>query len=119
MSLLLKHEQQTKKIKQRLTFEEICPLWSAKYKTGNLEREHFLRLNDHRCCIVGEAYGFKCEDYPDTTSLKRPFVFYDCEKCETSSLVIYLEARANYYEACPKIQSEIDEFVNHWNDCHV
>lgn len=119
MSIILQPPElkEEKKQKQRLTFEDICPLWAAKYKTGDLHTEALLNLYNHDFCMVGEAHKFSCG--PHRMSGAPPDTYYNCEACEKASLVIYRAAQVSDYKPSPLLQVEIDDFVNHWNDCHV
>jgi hypothetical protein len=46
------------KLKQALTFEEVCPVWSEKLRRGLDLQEKYILARDSKYCLVGEAWGF-------------------------------------------------------------
>ena len=83
-------------VKKQLTFEEICPQWAQKL----CDRDKSF-IGDFTHCIVGEAHGFSM-DYSCIGS--RSY----CKECYDYS-----------YDFGGDDLSQLDEFVVHWNECHV
>jgi hypothetical protein len=46
------------KLKQALTFEEVCSVWSEKLRRGLDLQEKYILVRDSKYCLVGEAWGF-------------------------------------------------------------
>jgi hypothetical protein len=49
---------QMKESSLELTFEQVCPIWSSKLKSGLNEKDMVTMRNDSKYCMVGEAWGF-------------------------------------------------------------
>jgi hypothetical protein len=41
-----------------LTFEQVCPLWSKKFRNGLDKLDMCILASDSKYCLVGEAWGF-------------------------------------------------------------
>jgi hypothetical protein len=95
-------EQQKKK---QLTIEDISPRW-AKVITSKRKwskTKDGLNIKDFKCCVVGEAHGFRknyiWESDPEY-----------CEECEGISSEF---AYVRYWD------ETTPEFVQHWNEKHT
>lgn len=106
--------------KETVTFEELCPKWSRSIQSGILSEG----LNaQFRCCVVGEAYGFKAP--------------YNCSECNVhaTGLVNFEENSVAAINVgwrgindgkfvFTKLNDELFEqrkeaFMKHWNDKHA
>jgi hypothetical protein len=111
-------------VKQRLTFEEICPIWAAKFHGHNLRPQHItgigtLSLIDARTCVVGEAHNFKNWFYY-TFDNGSTIKYEPCGQCEDFSGLFYYYGSHKQGEYSRKdFASVIPLFVDHWNECHV
>ena len=93
------------KQKQRLTFDDICPLWSEEIKSGN--RNLFLNIGEPCRCIVGEAQKFNGSYYNED----KPEYCYVCkDMCRLLPDIMHKVERRDEL---------IDAFVDHWNDKHA
>lgn len=97
--------------KKQLTFEEICPLWSA--NLNGKRQDHFthpdgrtLSIHHPQWCVAGEAHGWRDDYYFNIDNL--------CQECIDvgDHLQIALYHNKNTDEL-------IERFVNHWNDKHL
>lgn len=94
-------------VKKQLTFEQICPKWSQMIKSNLKERPHGIAIYSPAHCIVGEAYGFS-DRYVSGE--------YRCEQCRDMSMKL-ADEWSYVFNHIPF--NEINEFVDHWNACHV
>jgi hypothetical protein len=94
MSLL----QQIKK----LTLDDISPNWARRLRAGQTTGLEYGFM-----CVVGEAHGGG--DYSG------------CDECYEAAYRIYdsVEHDLSWTKARGPLQYELDEFVAHWNQCHV
>ena len=107
------------KNKHRLTFEEICPIWSENLKTKMQDHvtvydeviggRKTLSIHHPQLCVVGEAHAFS-DDY---------YFKYDkmCEPCkEVGDKLQMVLCR---YDTVTEIDDLVQEFVDHWNEVHI
>lgn len=104
--------------KKVLTFEELCPEWSALISQygGFSKIPKIFRtvryggkrtLSDYRRCIVGEAHGGGSY-WPSVDEIG-----VKCSGCVSFSMSFYETHNEEYYE------TEKSDFVQHFNEVHV
>ena len=86
-------------IKKQLTFEQLCPKWAKIIKQcGCIPISIFSGIYNYRCCIVGEAHDWNNN--------------YECDLCYSfADRFTRISLRASH-------DVLIDEFVEHFNECH-
>ena len=102
-------EKRKQGILQRL--KEIAPGWAdliPQHRTADRYKDRDLAIWNCRCCIVGEAHGFK-PDYSHEDQSEH------CKKCSDfcCNLTKVLDS-----DAKDKPWENLDKFVGHFKRCH-
>jgi hypothetical protein len=96
--------------RQKLTLEDISPIWASRLKKENLPtfmspnwwKWHY-ELQKASKCVVGEAYGYSSQ-YTD-----------DCGKCDRIGCKFLYYFTLNLRG---RLESNKQDFVKHWNEEH-
>lgn len=130
-------EYENEDIGKKLTFEQLCPLWSKHLneKFENIlskysENGKQLDMEHYGCCIMGEAWNFQY-DYMDYLSDGQ----YLCDVCEDiakdfgetfyalDNSVRYHPTKKAYETSKKNLEKDYErtkiKFVNHLNRCMV
>jgi hypothetical protein len=99
-----------------LTFEEVCPIWSKKMKSGLNKKDRLTMYNDSKYCLVGEAWGFTGRHAGYYIAPLIPIV--GCWTCVTYGRKFGNLARNNYSHLS-EYQPLINDFISHWNQKHI
>ena len=100
-----------------LVFEDICPTWASKLRTG-LDNEDIKTLvHDSKYCIVGEAWGYTGRQTGYYIAPLVPFV--GCWTCVKFGRTMGKIAK-HYGQSSTTghLQQIISNFVTHWNEKH-
>lgn len=98
-----------------LTFEQVCPLWSEKFRKGLDKLDNCILASDSKYCLVGEAWGFTGKQ---TGYYVAPLiVLVGCWTCIRFGQKFGKVAKK---EDCTTRDFEplISEFLAHWNQKH-
>ena len=95
---------------QKLTLEDISPIWASRLKKENLPtfmspkwwKWHY-ELQKASKCVVGEAYGYSSQ-YTD-----------DCDKCDRIGCKFLYYFTLNLRG---RLESNKQDFIKHWNEEH-
>jgi hypothetical protein len=100
-----------------LIFEDICPTWATKLRTGLDNQDLKVLMHDSKYCIVGEAWGYTGRQ---TGYYIAPLIpFLGCWTC-----VKFGRAMGNAVKqygqsfTAGHLQPIISNFVEHWNEKH-
>jgi len=98
-----------------LTFEDICPFWSKKIRTGLDKTDKKILATDSKYCVVGEAWGYTGKQAGYYFAPLIPFI--GCWSCikfgrEFASMAKKYEMRSNHFDIV------ISDFLEHWNKKH-
>ena len=96
--------------RQKLTLEDISPIWASRLKKENLPtfmspnwwKWHY-ELQKASKCVVGEAYGYSSQ-YTD-----------DCDKCDRIGCKFLYYFTLNLRG---RLESNKQDFIKHWNEEH-
>jgi hypothetical protein len=99
-----------------LTFEEVCPIWYNKLKSGLNENDRSTMGNDSKYCMVGEAWGFTGRQTGYYIAPLIPFV--GCWTCIIYGRKFGNLAKKNYSQLS-SYQPLISDFIKHWNEKHI
>lgn len=99
------------------TFEDICPTWASKFRTG-LDKEDVKTLaHDSKYCIVGEAWGYTGRQTGYYIAPLIPFV--GCWTCVRFGRAMGKIAKDHDEFSTPRhLQPMVSHFVEHWNASH-
>jgi hypothetical protein len=103
---------------EHLTFEDICPTWASKLRTGLDKQDIDTLVHDSKYCIVGEAWG--CTGKQTGYYIAPLIPFVGCWKCvkfgrEMGRIVKY----SDQSNVAGHLQPMISNFVEHWNEKHL
>jgi hypothetical protein len=107
---------QMKESSFELTFEQVCPIWSSKLKSGLNEKDMVTMRNDSKYCMVGEAWGFTGRHAGYYIAPLIPFV--GCWTCVIYGRKFGSLAKKNYSHLS-NYQPLIGDFIKHWNEKHI
>jgi hypothetical protein len=94
-----------------LLFDEICPIWSNKIRTGIDEIDRAILIRDSKYCIVGEAWTFTGRQTGYYIAPLIPLI--GCWSCIKYGQKFSKAARHHQ-----RLDNLISEFVSHWNQNH-
>lgn len=99
------------------TFEDICPTWASKLRTGLDEQDIKILMHDSKYCIVGEAWDYTGRQTGYYIAPLIPFV--GCWSCVKFGRTMGKVAK-HYGQAFTTdyLQLVISNFVEHWNEKH-
>lgn len=101
-----------------LTFEDICPTWASKLRTGLDNQDIKTLVHDSRHCIVGEAWGYRGRHTEYYIAPLIPFV--GCWRCVKFGMEMGRIAKHSCQSYAPDhLQPMICNFVEHWNEKHL
>lgn len=100
----------------RLTFDQVCPTWARKLKSGLEGQDVHTLAHDSKYCIVGEAWGYSGRHAGYYIAPLIPFI--GCIKCvkfgREMGRIAKLHGHSCVYELYPMIK----RFLEHWNERH-
>jgi hypothetical protein len=100
-----------------LMFEDICPTWASKLRTGLDNQDIRILVHDSKHCIVGEAWGYTGRQTGYYIAPLIPFV--GCWKCVKFGIDMGRIAKHSGQSDVPgHLQLMINNFVEHWNEKH-
>lgn len=99
-----------------LTLEDICPIWSEKFKKGLDSLDKHILASDSKYCLVGEAWGFTGKQTGYFIAPLLPVV--GCWSCVKYGRKFGLIAKKQKDCNSRSFQPLISEFVAHWNKQH-
>jgi hypothetical protein len=99
-----------------LTFEQVCPVWYNKLKSGLNEKDRLTMSNDSKYCMVGEAWGFTGRQTGYYIAPLIPFI--GCWTCIIYGRKFGNLAKMNYRHLS-SYQPLINDFIKHWNEKHI
>jgi hypothetical protein len=98
-----------------LSFEQVCPLWSKKFRNGLDKLDMCILASDSKYCLVGEAWGFTGKQTGFYIAPLIPLV--GCWRCIRFGQKFGRVAKrsdANAKDFGPLIS----KFLIHWNQKH-
>jgi hypothetical protein len=98
-----------------LLFEDICPIWASKLRTGLDNQDIKTLVHDSKYCIVGEAWDYTGRQAGYYIAPLIPLV--GCWTCMKFGRVMGRIAK-RYGQSSPAshLQPMISNFVEHWNE---
>lgn len=98
-----------------LTFEQVCPLWSKKFRNGLDKLDMCILASDSKYCLVGEAWGFTGKQTGFYVAPLIPLV--GCWTCirfgqQFGKVAKKKDPTARDFEPL------ISDFLGHWNQKH-
>jgi hypothetical protein len=101
-----------------LAFEDICPTWASKLRTGLDNQDLKILAHDSKYCIVGEAWGYTGRQTGYYIAPLIPFVgCWTCVKFGRAMGKIASQYSQSF-SAVGHLQPIISRFVEHWNEKH-
>lgn len=98
-------------------FEDICPTWASKLRTGLDNQDLKILAHDSRYCIVGEAWGYTGRQTGYCIAPLIPFI--GCWTCVKFGRAMGMIAKHySQFSAAGQLQPTISNFVEHWNVKH-
>jgi hypothetical protein len=112
-----KEQEMPSSLQQRLDFNDICPFWSFKLRSGFDEQDVKVLVHDSKYCIVGEAWGYTGKQAGYYMAPLIPFV--GCWECVKIGRTMGKIAKEFGPLAAPDhLRPTIYYFVKHWNLRH-
>jgi hypothetical protein len=104
-----------------LTLEEVCPIWSEKFRKGLDETDRFILSRDSKKCLVGEAWGFTGRQAGYYIAPLIPLI--GCWTCikygqKFGRIAKKKEPSSNTSNDHADFEPLISEFLRHWNQKH-
>ena len=100
----------------RLSFEQVCPRWARKLKTGLEEQDVHTLAYDSKYCIVGEAWGYSGKHAGYYIGPLIPFI--GCIKCVKFGREMGKIAKIYGPSCVYDLYPMINRFLEHWNERH-
>jgi hypothetical protein len=112
-----KKKEEPSSVLRLLTFEDICPIWASKLRTGLDAQDVKTLVRDSKYCIVGEAWGWTGRQAGYYIAPLIPFV--GCWTCVKFGRSMANIARKHGQQSIvSQLQPVIDCFIEHWNEKH-
>ena len=100
-----------------LEFEDICPTWASKLRTGLDNQDVKTLVHDSKYCIVGEAWG--CTGRQTGYYIAPLIPFIGCWTCVKFGREMGKVAKhSDQSSVATHLQPMISNFVEHWNKNH-
>ena len=103
-----------------LTLEEICPIWSEKFRNGLDEKDRFILSRDSKRCLVGEAWGFTGRQAGYYIAPLIPLI--GCWTCikygQKFGKIAKKKQSSSNTSNDDDFEPLISEFLRHWNQKH-
>lgn len=100
-----------------LVFEDICPIWASKLRTGLDNQDVKTLVHDSKYCIVGEAWG--CTGRQTGYYIAPLIPFLGCWTCVKFGRAMGEVAKhSDRSSVATHLQPTIINFVEHWNEKH-
>jgi hypothetical protein len=100
-----------------LTFEDICPTWASKLRTGLNKQDVKTLVHDSKHCIVGEAWG--CTGRQTGYYIAPLIPFVGCWMCvKIGREMGRIAKHSGQSSSAGYLQPVINDFVEHWNEKH-
>jgi hypothetical protein len=102
---------------KHLTFEDICPTWAFKLRTGLDKQDLDTLVHDSKYCIVGEAWG--CTGRQTGYYIAPLIPFVGCWTCVKFGREMgRITKDSDQSNPADRLQPIISNFVKHWNKKH-
>lgn len=101
---------------QKMSFEELCPIWAEKLNSGLTEKDKILLAHDSKYCIVGEAWQFSGRYTGYYIAPLIPFI--GCWTCIKFGRRFGKMSRIKNIQK-NKLEPLIMDFMNHWTEKHA
>lgn len=107
-------QSESQALESDLSFEEICPNWSKKFRNGIDEIDRRILVKDSKYCVVGEAWGFTGKQTGYYIAPLIPIVgCWTCIRYGQKFSKIARDKKSN-----DNFGSLISDFSKHWNQRH-
>ena len=114
--MLQDHESEKELARSPSSFEQVCPTWARKLRTGLDQQDLRTLAHDSKYCIVGEAWNYSGRYNGYYFAPLIPFV--GCWKCIRFGFKMGKIAR-EYGKSCTNnLYPIVDLFLDHWNIKH-
>jgi hypothetical protein len=114
--MLQGHELDKELPRSALSFEQICPTWERKLRTG-LDQQDLRTLgHDSKYCIVGEAWGYNGRHAGYYIAPLIPLI--GCWRCVKLGREMGKIARLHGQACTSYLYPVIIQFLEHWNKKH-
>ena len=102
---------------KHFTFEDICPTWALKLRTGFNKQDIDTLAHDSKYCIVGEAWG--CTGRQTGYYITPLIPFVGCWMCVKFGREMGRIAKhSDQSNVADQLQPMISNFIEHWNEKH-
>ncbi len=98
-----------------LTLEDVCPIWSEKFKRGLDSLDKHILASDSKYCLVGEAWGFTGKQTGYFIAPLIPVV--GCWTCIKYGRKFGFIAKKKESSSI-SFEPLVSEFLAHWNKQH-
>jgi hypothetical protein len=99
----------------QVSFDELCPVWAEKLKTGLSEEDRIMLAHDSKYCIVGEAWHYSGKYAGYYVAPLIPFV--GCLTCVKFGRKIGKRSRTKNVQK-NELEPLIADFMIHWTEKH-
>jgi hypothetical protein len=103
-------------LRDRLSFEVICPTWARKLRIGLNEQDVRTLAYDSKYCIVGEAWGYSGRHAGYYIAPLIPLI--GCWKCVKIGREMGKIAKLHGPSCTNDLHPVINHFLEHWNKKH-
>lgn len=107
-------QSESQALESDLSFEEICPNWSKKFRNGIDEIDRMILVKDSKYCVVGEAWGFSGKQTGYYLAPLIPII--GCWTCIRYGQKFSKIARDK--KSYDNFEPLISDFSKHWNQRH-
>ena len=99
-----------------LSFEQVCPTWARKLRTGLDQQDLRTLAHDSKYCIVGEAWGYNGRHAGYYIA---PLIaLIGCWTCVKFGREMGKIAKLHGQSCINELQPVINHFLEHWNNRH-
>ena len=110
-------KEELSSVLRQLKFEDICPIWASKLRTGLDAQDLKTLVRDSKYCIVGEAWGWTGRQAGYYIAPLIPFVgCWTCVKFGRSMAKV--ARKQGQHSIVTQLRPIIGYFVEHWNEKH-
>ncbi len=100
----------------KMSFEELCPIWTEKLNSGLTEKDKILLAHDSKYCIVGEAWKFSGRYAGYYIAPLIPFI--GCWQCIKFGRQFGKMSRIKNMQKI-NLEPLIMDFMHHWTEKHA
>jgi hypothetical protein len=114
-----KEDEEPSSVLRHLTFEDICPIWASKLRTGLDNQDIETLVHNSKHCIVGEAWG--CTGRQTGYYIAPLIPFVGCWMCVKFGIQMgkIVKDYGQLSTNTSRLQPIISCFVEHWNEKHT